>query len=65
VFDVVRVMTQGGPVRSTTLLVYAIFEQIFLNLRVGRASALSVAFFVVLLALTSLQLWVHRRRGAA
>jgi ABC-type sugar transport system permease subunit len=65
VFDVVRVMTQGGPVRSTTLLVYAIFEQIFLNLRVGRASALSVGFFVVLLALTSLQLWVHRRRGAA
>jgi ABC-type sugar transport system permease subunit len=65
VFDVVRVMTQGGPVRSTTLLVYAIFEQIFLNLRVGRASALSVAFFVVLLGLTSLQLWVHRRRGAA
>ncbi len=65
VFDVVRVMTQGGPVRSTTLLVYAIYEQIFLNLRVGRASALSVAFFVVLLALTSLQLWLHRRRGAA
>jgi len=65
VFDVVRVMTQGGPVRSTTLLVYAIFEQIFLNLRVGRASALSVAFFLVLLALTSIQLWAHRRRGAA
>lgn len=65
VFDVVRVMTQGGPVRSTTLLVYAIFEQIFLNLRVGRASALSVGFFLVLLALTSLQLWAHRRRGAA
>ena len=65
VFDVVRVMTQGGPVRSTTLLVYAIFEQIFLNLRVGRASALSVLFFLVLLALTSIQLWAHRRRGAA
>jgi ABC-type sugar transport system permease subunit len=65
VFDVVRVMTQGGPVRSTTLLVYAIFEQIFLNLRVGRASALSVGFFLVLLALTSIQLWAHRRRGAA
>jgi sn-glycerol 3-phosphate transport system permease protein len=65
VFDVVRVMTQGGPVRSTTLLVYAIFEQIFLNLRVGRASALSVGFFLVLLALTSFQIWAHRRRGAA
>ncbi|HEY0467425.1 MAG TPA: sugar ABC transporter permease, partial [Polyangiaceae bacterium] len=33
-FDVVRVMTQGGPVRSTTVFVYAIYEQLFLDLRV-------------------------------
>jgi ABC-type sugar transport system permease subunit len=62
VFDVVRVMTQGGPVRSTTLLVYAIYEQIFLNLRVGRASALVMVFFVLLLALTLLELYAFRRR---
>jgi ABC-type sugar transport system permease subunit len=62
VFDVVRVMTQGGPVRSTTLLVYAIYEQIFLNLRVGRASALVVVFFVLLLGLTLLELRAFRRR---
>ena len=60
VFDVVRVMTQGGPVRSTTVFVYAIYEQIFINLRVGRASAEVVVFFVVLLALTALQLWAWR-----
>jgi len=59
-FDVVRVMTQGGPVRSTTIFVYAIYEHVFVNLRVGRASALIVVFFVLLLALTSLQLWVFR-----
>jgi ABC-type sugar transport system permease subunit len=66
-FDVIRVMTQGGPVRSTTLFVYAIYEQVFLDLRIGRASALVVVFFVVLLALTLLQLWAFRlaRRGAA
>jgi len=62
VFDVVRVMTQGGPVRSTTLLVYAIYEQIFLNLRVGRASALVIVFFVLLLGLTLLELSAFRRR---
>jgi sn-glycerol 3-phosphate transport system permease protein len=62
VFDVVRVMTQGGPVRSTTLLVYAIYEQVFLNLRVGRASALIMVFFALLLLLTLLQLWAFRRR---
>jgi sn-glycerol 3-phosphate transport system permease protein len=64
VFDVVRVMTQGGPVRSTAVFVYAIYEQVFLNLRVGRASALVVVFFALLLALTALQLWAWRRKGA-
>ncbi len=60
-FDVVRVMTQGGPVRSTTVVVYAIYEQVFVHLRMGRASALIVLFFAALLALTGLQLWLFRR----
>lgn len=68
-FDVVRVMTQGGPVRSTTVFVYAIYEEIFLDLRVGRASALVVVYLVMLLALTALQLRafrsVARARGRA
>jgi ABC-type sugar transport system permease subunit len=59
-FDVVRVMTQGGPVKSTTIFVYAIYEHVFQNLRVGRASALTVVFFLLLLGLTALQLWVFR-----
>jgi sn-glycerol 3-phosphate transport system permease protein len=59
-FDVVRIMTQGGPARSTELFVYAIYEQIFLNLSVGRASALTVVFFVLLLAVATLQLRVWR-----
>jgi sn-glycerol 3-phosphate transport system permease protein len=64
VFDVVRVMTQGGPVHATTVFVYAIYEQVFMNLRVGRASAEVVLFFVLLLGLTALQLWAWRRKGA-
>jgi sn-glycerol 3-phosphate transport system permease protein len=69
-FDVVRVMTQGGPVKATTIFVYAIYEHVFVNLRVGRASALIVVFFALLLGLTALQLWAFRRsstraRGAA
>lgn len=59
-FDVVRVMTQGGPVKATTLFVYAIYEHVFVNLRVGRASALTVVFFVVLLLATALQLAAWR-----
>jgi ABC-type sugar transport system permease subunit len=64
-FDVVRIMTQGGPAKATELFVYAIYEQVFLNLSVGRASALTVVFFGMLLALSALQLRAWRVRGGA
>ncbi|HNS99331.1 MAG TPA: sugar ABC transporter permease [Polyangiaceae bacterium] len=59
-FDIVRVMTQGGPTHSTTVFVYAIYEHVLLNLRAGRASAMVVVFFGVLLLLTLVQLWAWR-----
>jgi ABC-type sugar transport system permease subunit len=61
-FDAVRIMTQGGPARATELFVYAIYEQVFLDLSVGRASALTVVFFVLLLVLAALQLRAWRAR---
>ena len=64
-FDVVRLLTQGGPVRSTTVLGYAIYEQLFRDLRVGRASSLVVVFFVVLSALTWLKLRAFREQEPA
>jgi ABC-type sugar transport system permease subunit len=64
-FDVVRIMTQGGPARATELFVYAVYEQIFLNLSVGRASALTVVFFAMLLGLAGLQLRAWRTRSGA
>jgi ABC-type sugar transport system permease subunit len=63
-FDVVRIMTQGGPARATELFVYAIYEQIFLNLSIGRASALTVVFFLLLLALAWFQLRAWQTRAA-
>jgi sn-glycerol 3-phosphate transport system permease protein len=64
-FDVVRIMTQGGPVHATELFVYAIYEQIFMNLRVGRASALVVVYSAMILGLTALQLRAWRERRDA
>ena len=63
-FDVVRIMTGGGPARSTTLFVYAIYEQVFMNLSVGKASALAVVYFGVLCVLAAAQLRAWRSRGA-
>ena len=62
-FDVVRIMTQGGPANATTLFVYAIYEQVFMNLSVGKASALTVVFFAMLLTLAGIQLRAWRARG--
>jgi sn-glycerol 3-phosphate transport system permease protein len=63
-FDVVRIMTGGGPARATTLFVYAIYEQVFLNLSVGRASALAVVYFGVLCLLATAQLRAWRSQSA-
>jgi len=63
-FDVVRIMTGGGPARATTLFVYAIYEQVFMNLSVGKASALAVVYFGVLCVLAAAQLRAWRSRGA-
>lgn len=61
-FDVVRVMTQGGPVRSTTIYVYFVYEQAFGYFKVGYASAAVVLFFVVLLGVTVLQFRLFDRQ---
>lgn len=62
-FDVVRIMTGGGPARATTLFVYAIYEQVFMNLSVGRASALAVVYFLVLCVLAAAQLRAWRSQA--
>lgn len=61
-FDVVRVMTQGGPAASTTIYVYYVWEQAFMYFRAGHAAAAIVVFFAVILLLTLLQFrWMGRR----
>src|SRR5215475_12642026 len=61
-FDIVRIMTQGGPVTSTVIYVYYIYEQTFQYFKLGRASAAVVLFFTVIVALTFAQWLVFRRR---
>jgi multiple sugar transport system permease protein len=53
VFDLVYVMTNGGPAFSTTTLVQYLFDSAFEDQRQGYASAISVTLFFLLIALTS------------
>lgn len=63
-FDQIVVMTRGGPVDSTNVLVYYLYEQAFRNYQVGLGSAVAVLMLALLLVFTvaKLQLarlWVH------
>jgi ABC-type sugar transport system permease subunit len=54
VYDMVYVMTQGGPVYSTTSLVYYLLGK-FQNLELGLASAVGYTLFVILVFFSFLQ----------
>ncbi len=60
-FDQIYVMTAGGPVTATTTLVYYIYEQGFQFFDIGRASAASVLFVLLVGAITLIQ-WRGMRR---
>jgi ABC-type sugar transport system permease subunit len=51
-FEMVRVMTQGGPGGASTTLAYAVYEQGFEVGRVGYASAVAWAMFVLIFVVT-------------
>ncbi len=62
VFSLVFVMTEGGPARSTDVLVFRIYQQAFEFRRMGYASALSWALFALLALFTVLQWRMLNRR---
>jgi multiple sugar transport system permease protein len=61
VFDLILVMTDGGPGRSTNVLVYHIYNQAFLNFKFGYASAISMVLFVLVLGITLIQFRIEKK----
>lgn len=55
VFDIVYVLTSGGPMGSTKVLVFYVYEYAFKFFEMGYASAISYFLFAVLFILTMLQ----------
>jgi multiple sugar transport system permease protein len=56
-FDQVQIMTRGGPNGATTTVMYEAVQAVFTRQQVARASAMTVVFFVLVLAVT----WLQRR----
>jgi len=63
VFDLIYVMTGGGPGFSTTMLVQYIFRSAFVTSEMGYASAVGVALYALILGFTVLQ-WRASRQAA-
>ena len=56
------VMTQGGPLQSTVSVLYFMYEEGFKWWNLGFASAIAFVLFVLMFAVTMLQLYVARLR---
>ena len=60
-FAVIHATTQGGPSQSTNILVYKVFQDGFIGLKIGPSAAQSVVLMIIVVALTVVQFrWVER-----
>jgi len=64
VFDLVYVTTKGGPLGSTTVIVYFVWEQAFKSFTAGYGAAAAYVLAVALLVI-AVVLRISRRQGAA
>lgn len=55
VFDLIYVMTEGGPKDSTNVIVYSIYKYAFEYFDIGKSCALAYILFAVIFLLTFLQ----------
>ncbi len=61
VFDLIYLMTEGGPGNSTMIMVYWLFKQAFEYFNIGKASAIAYILFIIILVLTLIQ-WKTRKK---
>ena len=62
-FVLMLVLTEGGPIGSTTVTALYMYDTAFSDLRLGRASAIAYILFAFVLAVTLVQLRIFRRGG--
>lgn len=61
VFEQINILTQGGPGYSTNVLVYTIYHYAFKEQKIGYASAISVLLFIIVLAVSMVQMRLKKR----
>ena len=64
VFDLILVMTDGGPGQATLVLSQYIFQKGFEQFQFGYASAIAVVLFLICILVTVVQFLYNKRRDA-
>ena len=64
-FDLVQVMTDGGPFGSSSILAYFMFQQSITNFRMGYGAAIAVVLFLIMSVFIAffLRHMIHSERG--
>lgn len=61
VFDLIYLMTQGGPDNSTNILVFWLYKNAFEYFNIGKASAIAYILFCIIFIFSILQ-WKMRKK---
>jgi multiple sugar transport system permease protein len=61
VFDLILVMTNGGPGRATNVLVIHTYNTAFREFRFGYSSAIAMVLFLIVLVITIIQFRIEKR----
>lgn len=64
IFDIVFVMTQGGPGAATSVYNFELYKQAFTFFRMGYACSMAVILLLIIIGVTLLQFWFFRKRGS-
>ena len=64
IFDLIYVMTSGGPDNSTNVIVYSVYKYAFEYFDIGKSCALAYILFVIIFILAALQKCCTKRNNA-
>lgn len=64
-FDLVAIMTRGGPYNSSSVLAYFMYEQTLFSYRVGYGAAIATVLFFITLAYIAYFMWNMLRQEKA
>lgn len=61
IFDVVKVLTQGGPDKASEIILHTLYQEGFIWFRTSVAAAIATVFFAIMLALTIYQMRIFEK----